>query len=197
MTVVSEGLLESVRGLPNEELKEFTEQVLRLNAARQSPSLSASETEELKEIQRPLSAQTVARYRELAGKRDAGTLAEDEHRELCELSDLLEQRNAERLAHVANLARSRGVTLSNMIDQLGLGHLVDSQWPPSAKARRISFVGAQAVVASIAVARKLLQPSRIPLSTFVLVFTAAVTIQATSRLRVKAATISNMTKRRP
>ncbi len=63
---------------------------------------------------------------ELVGKRDAGTLAADEQRELCALSDWLEQRNAERLDHVADLARSRGVTLSEMMDQLGLKHLVES-----------------------------------------------------------------------
>jgi hypothetical protein len=61
------------------------------------------------------------------GKRDAGTLSADEHRELCALGDWLEQRNAERLGHVADLARSRGVVLSEMMDQLGLEHLLDSQ----------------------------------------------------------------------
>jgi len=127
MTVNTEGLLESVRSLPNDQLQEFTDQVLRLSASRRSPSLSASETEALREIQRPLPAETVARYRELVGKHDAGALAADEHRELCALSDWLEQRNAERLGHVADLARSRGVALSEMMDQLGLKHLVDSQ----------------------------------------------------------------------
>ncbi len=126
MSVTTEGLLESVRGLPNDQLQEFTAEVLRLNAARQSPSLSKSETEELKEIHRPLPAETVARYCELVKKRDAGTLAECEHRELCALSDLLEQRNADRLAHVANLARSRGVSLPETMHQLGLRHLVDA-----------------------------------------------------------------------
>ena len=126
MSVNTEGLLESVRNLPNDQLQEFAEQVLRLSASRRSPSLSTSETEALKEIHRPLPADIVARYRELAGKRDAGTLVADEHRELCALSDWLEQRNAERLGHVADLARSRGVTLSDMMGQLGLENLVDS-----------------------------------------------------------------------
>jgi hypothetical protein len=121
MSVNTEGLLESVRSLPNDQLQEFAEQVLRLNASRRSTSLSTSETEALKEIHRPLPADIVARYRGLVGKRDAGTLAADEHRELCGLSDWLEQRNAERLGHVADLARSRGVVLSEMMDRLGLG----------------------------------------------------------------------------
>jgi hypothetical protein len=126
MSVNTEALLESVRRLPNDQLQEFAEEVLRLNATRRSPSLSMSETESLKEINRPLPADEVARYRELVGKRDAGMLAPDEHRELCALSDWLEDRNAERLGRVAELARSRGVTLSHMMDLLGLEQLVDS-----------------------------------------------------------------------
>jgi hypothetical protein len=77
----------------------------------------------MKEIHRPLPADIVARNRGLVGKRDSGTLAAVERRELCGLSDSLEQRNAERLGRVAIL---RGVGLSEMMDQLGLEHLVDS-----------------------------------------------------------------------
>ena len=67
MSVNTEGLLESVRSLPNDQLQEFAEQVLRLNASRRSPSLSTSETEALKEIHRPLPADIVARTGNLWG----------------------------------------------------------------------------------------------------------------------------------
>ena len=123
MTASTEGLLESVRSLPNDQLQEFAVEVLRLNASRRSPSLSKAETEALKEIHRPLPAEILASYRELVGKRDSGTLSSEEHRELCRLSDWLEERNAERLGHIADLARSRGVTLSETMDRLGLQHL--------------------------------------------------------------------------
>ena len=78
----------------------------------------------MKEINRPLPAEKLARYRELVGKRDARTLEADEQRELCALSDWLEERNAERLGYVADLAQSRGVSLGELMDQLGLEHLV-------------------------------------------------------------------------
>jgi len=122
----TEGLLESVRSLPNDELQDFALAVLRLSAARRSPALSAAETEALQEIHRPLPANIIARYRELVGKRDAWSLSTDEHRELCGLSDWLEELNAERLGRVADLARSRGVSLAEMADQLGLVHLAAS-----------------------------------------------------------------------
>ena len=125
MRDATEQLLESVDSLPDDQLQAFTEQVLRLNASRRSPALSTSETQLLKEINRPLPADRVARYRELVGKRDADTLTTDEHSELCDLSDWLEERNAERLGHVGDLARLRAVALSEMMDQLGLQHLVD------------------------------------------------------------------------
>ncbi len=125
MSDATEQLLESVDSLPDDQLQAFTGQVLRLNASRRSPSLSTSETQLLKEINRPLPADRVARYRELVGKRDAETLLTDEHSELCDLSDWLEERNAERLGHVGDLARLRAVALSEMMDQLGLQHLVD------------------------------------------------------------------------
>ena len=118
-------MLESVHRLPDDQLQEFTEQVLRLNALRRSPSLSTAESRLLKAVNQPLSADRLARYRELARKRDAETLLADEQRELCELSDWLEERNAERLGHVAELARRRGLSLSEMMDQLDLSYLVE------------------------------------------------------------------------
>jgi hypothetical protein len=126
MSVNTEELLESVRSLPNDQLQEFADQVLRLSASRRSRPLSTLESESLKAIHRPLPVDFIASYRALIGKRDAGTLAPDEHRELCALSDWLEDCNAERLGHVADLARSRGIGLSEMMAQLGLEHLVDS-----------------------------------------------------------------------
>jgi hypothetical protein len=126
IVVNAEGLLESARSLPNDQLEEFAVEVLRLAASRRSPSLSKSETETMKEIHRPLSPDSVARYQELVGKRDSSTLSADEHRELCALSDWLEQRNAQRLGHVADLARARGVTLGEMMQRLGLEHLAAS-----------------------------------------------------------------------
>ena len=124
--MTTEALLDSVRSLPTDQLEEFAVEVMRLTASRRSHSLTMTETEALKEINRPLPADRISRYRELVEKRDAGSLAADEHHELCALSDWLEERNAERLGHVAELARSRGVTLSKMMNQLGLEHLVAS-----------------------------------------------------------------------
>jgi hypothetical protein len=120
MSANANELLVSVDALPDDQLQVFTEEVLRRNASRRSPSLSTTETQLLKEINEPLPADRIARYRELEGRRRAETLISDEHRELCDLSDWLEERNAERLTRVATLARLRGVALADMMSQLGL-----------------------------------------------------------------------------
>jgi hypothetical protein len=125
VSATTEQLLESVHRLPDDQLQEFTEQVLRLNALRRSPSLSTAESRLLKAINQPISAELLARYRELTDNRDAGTLIADEHRELCELSDWLEERNAERLGYVAEFAALRGLSLSQLMDQLDLGYLAE------------------------------------------------------------------------
>lgn len=127
MSANTNELLVCVDALPDDQLQVFTEEVLRRNASRRSPSLSPTETQLLKEINEPLPPDRIARYRELEGKRRADTLTSDEHCELCDLSDWLEERNADRLARVAALARLRGVALAEMMSQLGIKHLLDAR----------------------------------------------------------------------
>ena len=126
MTSTTEAILRSVLQLPDEELREFTEQVLRLDAERRSYSLPAGESDLLARIQEPIHRDTRARYGELVRKRDEEALSPQEHRELCELSELVEQRNAERMTHAVELASRRGVSLSELLEQLDLGPLVSS-----------------------------------------------------------------------
>jgi len=118
-------LLEAAENLPDDQLQLLTDEILRRNASRRSPSLCDSESKLLKEISQPLPPTRVSRYRELEGKRNAETLTAEEHRELCDLSDWLEQCNAERIDRVGKLAQMRGVTLRAMMDQLGLKQLLD------------------------------------------------------------------------
>lgn len=60
------------------------------------------------------------RYQELMGKRRAGTLTPDEHVELLQLTDLAEAIQAERIRHLAELARICGTTLDALMDEPGL-----------------------------------------------------------------------------
>ena len=60
------------------------------------------------------------RYWELIDKRRAETLSSKEYDELLELSDKSEELNAERIKALAELAQFRGVSLPEVMDQLGI-----------------------------------------------------------------------------
>jgi hypothetical protein len=89
-------------------------------ATLQHVGLSRPESELLQRISDGLPPGVWARYHELIGKRDDGTLAPAEHRELIDLSDRIEQANASRLALAAELARLRGVPLVSLLRDLGI-----------------------------------------------------------------------------
>jgi hypothetical protein len=59
------------------------------------------------------------RYQELLRKREAAQLSGAELEELLALSDRIEVLHAERMAAIAELARLRGISLSEMVSQLG------------------------------------------------------------------------------
>lgn len=113
-------LLHAAEQLPADDLKHFLQRVIYLEATRRDPPLSANETELLQAINREPPAERVSRYVELKAKRDTVALTDQETNELLDLSDWLEEVHAERLGHVAELAKRRGVSLVAMLGQLGL-----------------------------------------------------------------------------
>jgi hypothetical protein len=83
--------------------------------------LDAREADLLSQINLGLPPELWEQYRELLRKRDDETLAAAEQRQLVALSDQIEQANARRMAHVAELARLRGVGIKALMVDLGLG----------------------------------------------------------------------------
>jgi hypothetical protein len=78
------------------------------------------ETELLSRISAGPSEAVWQRYHELAAKRDAATLAPEEHAELVELSDVIETADVRRLEHMVELAKLRGIDLRTLRSQLGI-----------------------------------------------------------------------------
>lgn len=56
----------------------------------------------------------------LLAKRQEESLTESEYQELIVLSDQYEQQNAERMKHIVQLASIRGISLTELMDQLEL-----------------------------------------------------------------------------
>lgn len=62
------------------------------------------------------------RFDELIAKREANTLTDDEYSELLRLIDQVEAVNVERIRYLAGLAKQRGVSLTDIMEQLGIQH---------------------------------------------------------------------------
>jgi hypothetical protein len=82
--------------------------------------LPAQEADLLTQINHALSNVEWTRYHALIAKRQDETLMPDEQQELVALADEIEQANARRMGYLVELAHLRNVTLSALMQQLGL-----------------------------------------------------------------------------
>ena len=113
-------ILSAMEQLSPAELEKLVPRVIALGAARRAPHLDPQESSLLDRVSEPLPPELMARLRDLQEKRDANSLSELETEELLVLSDRAEQLHAERLRALAELATLRGVTLTALMDQLGI-----------------------------------------------------------------------------
>ena len=116
----SEELLKAVEQLTLPDLDKFVSQVMMIQAQRKAPNLPQSEAELLLKINQSVPLDTHKHYDELIVKREAETLTLDEHRELLRLSEQIEKLQAQRLENLAELARLRGVSLTTLMENLGI-----------------------------------------------------------------------------
>ncbi|NOX63846.1 MAG: hypothetical protein GXP42_18165 [Chloroflexi bacterium] len=79
-----------------------------------------SEADLLSKINRGAPPEKQKRYRELIAKRQGGTLTPEEHQELLELGDEMERLEAKRLKYLSQLAEIRGVSLTQLVTELGI-----------------------------------------------------------------------------
>jgi hypothetical protein len=113
-------VLEGIAQLDTPELERFLEQVNRLVARRKAPSLSKREAELLVQINQGIGPEKAHRYRELSAKLREETITPEEHEELLVLIDEIETMDAERLGNLIELAHLRGISLDELMNQLGL-----------------------------------------------------------------------------
>ena len=116
----SDDLLKAVEQLETPELERFVSHLLDLKARRTAPSLPSQETELLARINEGLPTRVADRYQVLIGKRRAGSLTSEEYAELLRLTDEVEGLDAERIKHLAELARLRKTSLSSLMTELGI-----------------------------------------------------------------------------
>jgi len=116
----SSRLLEAIEKLSLSELDQLFSRIIALRAQRKAPHLSAKESELLMKINQGLPAEVQARLNALAGKRRAGMLTSEEHRELLGLVNQLENAEAKRVEALGELAYLRGIAVTTLMQNLGI-----------------------------------------------------------------------------
>ena len=119
-TFTVDELVKAAEQLPQIDLENLTAQVLTLKARRAAPELSKNEAELLRNINRGMPDELQNRYRELITGRRSETLTESEHAELLHLTNQFEKHEAERLKYFTELARTRKISLTELLDELGI-----------------------------------------------------------------------------
>ena len=106
-------------GVPVETLLSRTIEE-RWSAASRAQSLSAHETALFLKLQSAFPSEQTQEYQTLAQRSDEGTLTEGERARLLFLLEQRDLQNAERLETLGELARLRGMTLREVMAQLGI-----------------------------------------------------------------------------
>jgi len=113
-------LLKAAGQLGRIELEQFAFQVIALRARRQAPSVSQAEAELLLKINQGLPPEVQKRYDALVAKRRAESLTSNEYNELMRLTDQIENLEARRVEYLAELARLRQTSLTELMEDLGI-----------------------------------------------------------------------------
>ena len=120
LQVETEQLLQAALQMPRAELEQFVARLLALKISQDTPHLSQAESELLLTINEGIPSATQQRLDALMAKRQAHTLTRGEPQDLLQITAQIEQRDAERLQHLIELAALRHVTLDALMQQLGL-----------------------------------------------------------------------------
>jgi len=113
-------IFRAIERLDTREVERILSRLLALQAQQRASNLPARETELIQRINQGLPVEKSARYHELMAKRRQGTLPVEEYSELLALTDESERLQAERIQHLAELARLRGMPLRSLMDELVL-----------------------------------------------------------------------------
>ncbi|OQY54786.1 MAG: hypothetical protein B6245_20760 [Desulfobacteraceae bacterium 4572_88] len=115
-----DNLLKAVEQLSLTDLEQLMNQVVALQARRKAPCLTKDESELMLKISQSAPPDVRKRFAELVARRQEEKLTPDEHQELLRLNDLIEKSDAERMRHMLELARIRGVSLEVMMGEPGM-----------------------------------------------------------------------------
>jgi len=118
--IETEQLLNAALQLPPPELDHLVARLQVLRRKSKAPRLSVKESELLRQINQGIPADLQQRHAALRRKLRRTKLSASERRELLALTKQMEQLDVERLRQLAELAKLRELSLSDLMEQLGL-----------------------------------------------------------------------------
>jgi hypothetical protein len=111
----------SRRGVSMDEfIVEALERGIPVNLTDDVPHLTSDESELLQEINEGLPAQSWDEYNALIRARDEEALTSGQHKRLIDISNHIELQNSRRIGALAKLAKIRHVSLTDLMDTLGI-----------------------------------------------------------------------------
>jgi hypothetical protein len=113
-------LIKAANQLDETDLDRLFRQVVALRTQRKAHVLPAEEAQLLDKINQGVPSKLRAQYQVLRAKREAETLSDIEYNTLIQLSNQIEQLGAQRLEALANLAQLRQVSLTQVMETLGI-----------------------------------------------------------------------------
>jgi predicted DNA-binding transcriptional regulator YafY len=113
-------LLDAVGQLNPEELETFVSEVLALRNRRLSPSLDKTESELFEIINQGMPEETQHRFAQLKARLQADAMTPEEQAEFLQITDQREKQNVRRVEALVALAQHRGVTVHQLMEQLGI-----------------------------------------------------------------------------
>jgi hypothetical protein len=113
-------LIKAANQLDGTDLERLLQQVVVLRTQRKAHVLPAEEAQLLDKINQGIPPELRVQYQVLRAKREAENLTEFEYDTLIQLSNQIEQLGAQRLEALANLAQLREVSLSQLMETLGI-----------------------------------------------------------------------------
>lgn len=119
-------LFQEVERLDNRSLDDFINNILLLRVQRRTSDKQKEEADLLKKINKSLSIPQIERFRALDEKRLDGEITEQEYTELGVLIEKIEKLNVTRLKYLISLAQLRGVTVRELMSQLGISNPINA-----------------------------------------------------------------------
>ena len=118
-------LVNGVSRLETPELKKVLEELNQVLTRRNRPKPEDIEAQLHQKIIETVPASVVRRYKQLRAKSEQKQVSEKEHEEMLLLTDFLEEKNAERVLLMADLAKIQQVTLPELAKKLRLRDLYE------------------------------------------------------------------------